>query len=99
MIVLSAKSSGVCIISSASVIRAQIGIASASFSLILSLTTRIIKELLSIKRKKKKQDTILVLAKSKLDSIDILVSQVLIDMKFKKKNEFVTEDFNCLKDV
>ena len=64
-IVLSATSIGVCIISSASVVGAPVGIASASFTLIFSLTTGIIKKLLSITRnKKKKHDKILLLAKS-----------------------------------
>ena len=70
LIVLTATSSEVCIILSASVVRAPVGIASASFTLIFSLTTGIIKKLLSITRnKKKKHDKILMLAKSKLDSI------------------------------
>ena len=91
LIVLSATSSGVCIISSASVVGAPVGIASASFTLIFSLTTGIIKKLLSITRnKKKKHDKILMLAKSKLDSIETLVSQVLIDM------EISHEEFNAI---
>ena len=82
LIALSATSSGVCIISSASVVGAPVGIASASFTLIFSLTTGIIKKLLSITRnKKKKHDKILMLTKSKLDSIEPLVSQALIDME------------------
>ena len=52
LIVLSATSSGVCIISSASVVGAPVGIASASFTLSFSLTTAIIKKLLSITRNK-----------------------------------------------
>ena len=82
LIVLSAISSGVCIISSASFVGAPVGIASASFTLIFSLTTGIIKKLLSIARnKKKKHDKVLILAKSKLDSIETSVSQALIDME------------------
>ena len=51
-------------------------------TLIFSLTTWIINKLLSITRnKKKKHDKILILAKSKLNSIETLVSQVLIDME------------------
>ena len=69
LFVLSSRSSGVCIISSASVVGAPVGIASASFTLIFSLTREIIKKLLSIARNKKKShDKILMLAKSKLDS-------------------------------
>ena len=45
LIVLSATSSGVCIISSASVGGALVGIASASFTLIFSLTWEINKKL------------------------------------------------------
>ena len=64
LIVLSAASGGVCIISSASVVQAPIGIARASFTLIFSLTTGIVKKLLSITRnKKKKHNKNLTLAK------------------------------------
>ena len=52
LIVLSATSSGVCIILSASVVGAPVGTASASFTLIFSLTTGTIKKLLSITRNK-----------------------------------------------
>ena len=82
LIVLSATSYGVCIISSASVVRAPAGIASASLTLIFSVTTGIIKKLLSITRnKKKKHDKIPMLAKSKHDSIETLVSHALITWK------------------
>ena len=54
LIVLSATSGGVSIISFTSIIGAPVGIASASFTLIFSLTTGIIKKLLSITRKTKK---------------------------------------------
>ena len=70
------------VLSATSVVRAPVGIGSASFTLIFSLTTGITKKLLSITRnKKKKHDKILMLAKSKLDSIETLVSQFLIDME------------------
>ena len=86
LIVLSATSSGVSIISFTSIIGAPVGIASASFTLIFSLTTGIIKKLLSITRnKKKKHDKILMLAKSKLDIIETLVSQAFIDMEISHK--------------
>ena len=55
LIVLSATSGGVSIISFTSIIGAPVGIASASFTLIFSLTTGIIKKLLSITRNKKKK--------------------------------------------
>ena len=64
------------------VVVAALGIASASFTLIFSLTTGIVKKLLNIARnKKKKHDKILMLAKSKLKSIETLISQALIDME------------------
>ena len=67
LIVLRATSGQICIISSASVVRGPVGIASGSFTLLFSLTTGIIKKLLNIKRnKKKKHYKILTLAKSKL---------------------------------
>ena len=71
LVIISAKSGGVCIIFSVSVVGAPIGIAGASFTLIFSLTTGIIKKLLSITRnKKKKHDKILRVANSKLNSIE-----------------------------
>ena len=69
---------------------APAGVASASLTLIFSLTTRIIKKLSSITRnKKKKHDKILMLAKSKLDNIETLVSQALTDI------EISHEEFNA----
>ena len=89
LIVLSAASGGVSIISFTSIIGAPVGIASASFTLIFSLTTGIVKKLLNITRnKKKKHDKILMLAKSKLNSIETLISQALIDMDISHE-EFV----------
>ena len=57
LIVLNATSGEVCIISSAGVVGAPVGIVSASFTLIFSLTTGIIKKLPTITiNKKKKHD-------------------------------------------
>ena len=65
-------------------------IASASFTLIFSLTTGILKKLLNITRKKKKKnDKILTLTKSKLNSIETLTSQALIDKEISHE-EFIT---------
>ena len=81
LIVLSATSSGVSIISFTSIIGAPVAIASVSLILIFSLTTGIIKKSLNITRnKKKKDDKILMLAKDKLSSIETLISQALIDL-------------------
>ena len=90
LIVLSATSSGVSIISFTTVLGAPVGIARASFTLIFSLMTGIITKLMSITRnKKKKHDKILMLAKSKLNSFETLVSQALIDMEISRE-EFIT---------
>ena len=90
LVILSATTGGVSIISFTSAIGAPVGIVSASFTLIFSLTTGIVKKLLDITRKKrKKYDKILMLAKSKLNSIDTLISQALIDMDISHE-EFVT---------
>ena len=98
LIVLSTTNGGVSVISFTRVVGVPVGIASASFALILSLTTGIVKELLSITRnKRKKHDKILRLAKSKLNSIKTLVSQALIDREispekiiaiFKEKDKY-----------
>ena len=54
LIALSATTGGVSICSFTSIVDAPVGIASASFTLIFSLTTEITKKLLNIIRKKKK---------------------------------------------
>ena len=94
LIVSSATTGGVSTISFTSVVEASVGIASASFT----LTIGIVKNLLSMTRnKKKKHDKILMQVKSKLNSIETLVSQALIDMElcheefiaiFKEKDNF-----------
>ena len=63
--------------------------ASASFTLIFSITTGIIKKLLYITRKKKKgHDKILMLAESKFSSIETLMSQALGDLNISHE-EFI----------
>ena len=90
LIVLSARSCGVSIISCTSIVGALVGIVNASLALFFSLTTGIIKKLLNITRnKKKKHDKILMLAKSKLNSIETLISQALIDMNISHEG-FIT---------
>ena len=62
LIVLSATTGGISIILFTTTIGAPVGIASASFTLIFSITTGIIKKLLSTAiKKKKKHDQILML--------------------------------------
>ena len=89
MIVLSETSSRVSVISFTIITGAPVGMASASLTLLFSLTTGMVKKLLNITRnKKKKHDKILMLAKSKLNSIEALIYQALIDMEISHK-EFV----------
>ena len=74
------------IISHASVIGISVGIISSSFT----LTTGIIKKLLKrTRKKKKKHSNIIILAKSKLNSIETLMSQTLIDLEISPE-EFKT---------
>ena len=85
LVVLSATSGGVSIISFTTVIGAPVGTVKASFTLIFSFTTGITKNLLGITRNKKKTlGKKLALAKSKLNSIEALV-----DME-RSHEEFVT---------
>ena len=102
LIVLSATSGGVSIILFTSIVGAPVGIASAGLTLFFCLTTGIVKKLMNITRKKnKKHDKILMLAKSRLNSIEIL-SQALIDMEINHE-EFVTilkkkDNYETMKD-
>ena len=90
LIVLSATTGGVSIISFTTIVGAPVGIASASLTLFFSLTTRIVKKILHItKKKKENHNKILMLAKSKLDSIEKLISQVLTNMEITHE-EFIT---------
>ena len=90
LIALSATSGGMPVISFTSVTRAPVGIASTCFSLVFSLTIGIIKRLLSVTRnKKKKRNKIFMLAKSKLNSVETLISQALTDLETSHK-EFKT---------
>ena len=75
---------------SRTVVGALVGIASAGFTFVFSLAIGIIKKLLKPTRnKKKKHDKILMLAESKLDSIETLVSEALIDMEISHE-QFIT---------
>ena len=69
-----------------SIIRTPVGIASASFNFVFSLTTRTIKTLLKIIRnKKKKHNKTVMLARSELNSIKIIIFQALIDSEISHK--------------
>ena len=91
LIVLSATSGGISIISFKNVIGIPAGVISARLTLVFSLTTGIIKkkQLKETRKKKKNHSKIVMLAKSKLNSITILMSQALIDLDISHK-EFKT---------
>ena len=88
LIVLSVTSGGVSIASCATVIEVPIGITSASLTLAFSLCTGLTKKLLKATRnKKKKHNKIVMLARSKLNSIESKISEALIN------NQINHEDF------
>ena len=75
MIVLSVTSGGVSIASFATVIGAPIGITNASLSLAFSLCTGVVRKLLKATRKKKKKhNKIIMLARDKLNSAEKKIS-------------------------
>ena len=89
LIILSATTEGISIISFATAIGAPVGIASSSFTLIFSIRTGIIKKLLDItRRNKKKYDQILMLTESKFNSIETLILQALGDLDISHE-EFI----------
>ena len=79
--ILITLTNGISIISFTSVTGTSVVIVSASFNLIFSLSTGIIKKLLNMTRKKKKKhDKIIMLAESRFNSIETLISQALNDL-------------------
>ena len=81
-ITLSASFGTLSIASYATVVEIPAGIAGASLTLIFTVTTGVVKTLLNITRKKKqKHNKIIALARSKLNIIENLISQALIDFE------------------
>ena len=81
-ITLSASFVTLSIASHATVVGIPVGIAGASLTLIFTVTTGIVNKLLNITRKKKKKhNKIIALARSKLNIIENLLSQALIDFE------------------
>ena len=73
----------------ASLVGIPIGFTSSAIGLIIcAVTSGIKKYKLIIKKKKKKHDKIVLLAKSKLNSIEVLISKALIDSVISR-DEFV----------
>ena len=79
-ITISVSFGTLCIASHATIVGIPVGIAGASLTLIFTVTTGIVKKLLNITRKKtKKHNKIIALARSKLNIIEVLISQSLTD--------------------
>ena len=77
---LSASFGSLSIASHATVVGIPVGIAGASLTLIFTVITGIIKKLLSVTRKKKKKhNKILLLARNKLNIIETLLSSAISD--------------------
>ena len=80
LIVLSVTTGSISIASFATVIGAPVGMMSASCSLAFSITAGIVKKLLNATRnKKKKHNKIVMLARSKLSSIESKISEALMN--------------------
>ena len=91
LIILSITAGNISIASFVTVIGAPIGIVSANFSLAFSISTGIKKKLLKTTRnKKKKHNKIVMLARSKLNSIWSKISEALIN------NEISHEHFMAI---
>ena len=81
-ITLSASFGTLSIASYAAVLAIPAGIGGASLTLIFTITTGVVKTLLNVTRKKKKKhNKIIALARSKLNIIENLISQALIDFE------------------
>ena len=88
LIVLSIAAGSISIASFVTVIGAPVGMMSASCSLAFSVTTGFVKTLLKTTRNKKKNlNKVVMLARSKLNSIESKISEALIN------NEISHEDF------
>ena len=84
LIVLYVATGSISIASFETVIWAPVGIVSVSFSLAFSISTGLIKKLLKTTRsKKKKHHKTVMLARSKLNSIESKISEALIDNEIK----------------
>ena len=85
-ITLSVSFGTLSIVSHATIAGIPVGIAGTSLTLMFTVTTVIVKKLLNITRKKKKKhNKIIALARSKLNIIETLISQALTDFEISHK--------------
>ena len=86
LIVLSVTTGSISIALFSILIGAPAGIASASFSLAFSISAGTVKKLKTTRSKKKKKNGIVMFTRSKLNSIDSKISEVLINNKIRHED-------------
>ena len=89
LIALSVTTGSISIASFATVIGVPVGMMSASCSLAFSITTGIVKKLLLKQEIRRKNNEIVMLARSKLNSIESKISEALINNEISHK-DFMT---------
>ena len=97
LVVLSVTSGSISIASFTTVIGIPVGIASVSFSLAFSSCTGLVKKLSKVTRnKKKKHNKIVMLARSKLNSIESKISEPLMNNQISHEGfiTIITEERN-----
>ena len=98
LIVLSVATGSIAIASFATVIGAPVGIMKASCSLAFSITIGFVKKFLKTTRnKKKKHNKIVMLARSKLNSIESKISEALINNEISHEENMIilNEETKC----
>ena len=87
LIVLSVTTGSISIVSFATVVGAPVGIASASFSLEFSISIGIVEKMLkTMQNKKKRQNKIVMLTRSKLNVIESKISEALINSEISHED-------------
>ena len=87
MIVLSVTTGSISIASFATVTGAPVGMASASFSFAFPISTGIVRKLLKTTgNKKKKYNKIVMLTRSKVNSIESKISEALINIEISHED-------------
>ena len=91
LIVLSVTTGSISIVSFATVVGAPVGIASASFSLAFSISIEIVEKMLkTMQNKKKRQNKIVMLTRSKLNIIESKISEALINSEISHEDLITT---------
>ena len=99
-ITLSASFGTLSISSHATIVGIPVRIAGASLTLIFTITTGVVKKLLNITRKKKKKhNKIIALARSKLNIIETLISQALSVIYEKNNYEQIRDNIKSVKSI